>query len=251
MPLAKTLALAMAASRRTLGADMQGMLTAPTVWTLSILLASWRGGADGDGVDMSRYPEFSGAFQMYSGVLSRFIDAAIDARDQIQLASAGGLFVAALKQIGIGTLKGVMDSQRFRSVQSELIGRYPIPEEVTAAFNGLAPAQEKRAEPDRTRQFDSFDYRRQPSAGAAPAAASAPPEQLAFWKRELNRADLSPEMRWFYEQKMVGAKQVAYSTPTDARAAWQAMLAGPLHDQLRQYYSENLRSLDARTGAKA
>ena len=124
-----------------------------------------------------------------------------------------------------------------------------MPAEVSAAFNGLAPAQDKRVEPDRVRQYDSFDYRRQPSAPQPAASVSA--EQLAFWRRELNRADLSPEMRWFYEQKMVSAKEIAYSSPADARSAWQAMLAGPLHAELRQYYADNLRSLDVRTGAKA
>ncbi len=249
MPRAVSLALAMGASRRTLDPGLQGLLTAPTAWTLAILLASWRSGGNDDGLDMSRYPEFAGAFEMYGGVLSRFIDTAASARDPIELASAGGLFVAALKQIGVGTIKGVVDSQRFRSVQTEVLARYPMPAEVAAAFNGMAPAQAPRAEVDRTRQFDSFDYRR--PSNAAPAAPSVSVEQLASWRRELNRADISPEMRWFYEQKMVSAKQIAYSNPADARAAWQAMLAGPLHAELRQYFSENLRSLDARTVAKS
>jgi len=249
MSRAVTLAQAMAASRRTLDPSLQGLLTAPTAWTLAGLLASWYPGGDDDGLDMSRYPEFAGAFSMYGGVLSRFIDAALDAKDPIGLASAGGIFVAALKQIGVGTIKGVIDSQRFRSVQAELLARFPIPAEVSAAFNGLAPASPPRAEVDRARQFDSFDYRRPAPTAPAPATASA--ELVASWRRELSRADLSPEMRWFYEQKMVSAKQIAYGSPADARAVWKAMLAGPLHAELRQYYSENLRSLDARTGAKA
>lgn len=252
MARAVTLALAMAAARRTLDPSLQGLLTPQRAWTLAALLASWRFEGEDDTLDMSRYPEFRTAFSMYSGVLSRFIDAALDAQDPIGLAKAGGIFVAALKQIGVSTLRSVLDTPRFRAVQVEVLARRQVPDEVTAAFNGLAPSQQPRAEVDRVRQFDSFDYRRQPSASAAPPAGpSVSAEQVAAWRRELNRADLSPEMRWFYEQKMVSAKEVAYRNAADARAAWQAMLASPLHAELRQYFADNLRNLDARTGAKA
>lgn len=252
MPRAVSLALAMAAARRTLDPSLQGLLTAQRAWTLGALLSSWRFPDDNDALDMSQYPEFRTAFSMYGGVLSRFIDAALQAQDPIEFARAGGIFVAALQQIGASTLKGVLDTPRFRAVQTEILARRQVPAEVMAAFNGLAPAQEPRAAVDRVRQFDSFDYRRQPSASAAqPASPSVSAEQVAAWRRELSRADLSPEMRWFYEQKMVSAKEIAYRNAADARAAWQAMLASPLHAELRQYFSDNLRSLDARTGAKA
>ena len=75
---------------------------------------------------------------------------------------------------------------------------------------------------------------------------SEPPSdvEITRWQAELARLDLSPEMRWLYEQKLLGSQRPGYRSPQAARDAWTAALGQARNPGLRGYFAENLKTLE-------
>lgn len=220
--------IARAVSRAELKPDLTGLFTPPTVWTLAYLLAQWRMGRDLSADGLS---QFATAFGWFRNPLERFIVKAESARDDAALAGASKLFLAVVDEIGADRLRDAMNSSVFRMARDKINRDFPPPAELTAPI--VQPVAYALPVVDRIRDYDRFGYR-----------SEAPPTQeVAFFRAQLKRTEIAPDLRWFYEEKLRAVGQFPYETAADALAVWRAMLAGPLHPDLRRYYTENLDSL--------
>lgn len=234
MSLPSRLAIAMAQGRTRLPPEAQGLLTAREAWPLGLLLAAWRFPGSAEGVQISAFSDIGMAFRFYAAELGGLVDsvAAVADGDEVALAGAGVSFAYAVQKIGLGTLRQILRGKRFADIQTTLLGSHPIPQEVERAFSGDASEPRATRTMSRAQQFAGFDrYPRE-----------SDPE-VAYWRRQLERADLPAQMRWFYEQKLLAQREPMYLSTTEAERVWSDALRNPLQDELRAYFADNLRGL--------
>lgn len=234
MSLPSRLAIAMAQGRTRLPSEAQGLLTAREAWPLGLLLAAWRVPGSAEGVQIGGFSDIAMAFRFYAAELGGLVDsvAAVADGDEVALAGAGVSFAYAVQKIGLGTLRQLLRGKRFVDIQESLLGTHPIPADVQRAFSPEANAPRAARPVSRAQQFAGFDrYPRE-----------SDPE-VAYWRRQLERADLPAQMRWFYEQKLLAQKEPMYLSTTEAERVWSDALRNPLQDELRAYFADNLRGL--------
>lgn len=236
LELAKKLAQGIAASDKA-----RALLKVGQAWALAFLLAEWRNGRDLAAAGLS---DIAMAFRFFKGALDRFIDKAQSASDAAARAGAASLFDSAVREIGEDRLQQALASRVFARAADVITQQVPIPEEVSRAFSGTSSARNQDSTPpqvapmpapNRVQAYNAADYRR--------PKASADNGEMAFYRRQLNGTSISPELRWWYEQRMEASGMPIYQTDDDARAVYTAMLAGPLHPDLRKYYQGKLDSL--------
>lgn len=237
---ARQLTQAILGARSELDARLQEALTPEVAWALAVLLVSWRP-SDAPLVNLTPYSEVTRQFDLYADTLLRVREAAVRAKTALDLAGASGYFLSAVSQIGPRILRYVLESRVFAKIVQEILALVPPPSSLALTEQ----ASERAA--SRTRRFLAFDYRSRAERDLAEtesASASASVEDLARWKRELQRADLSPEMRWLYEQKLLANQAPGYGSAQAARASWQAALTQTQSPPLRAYFAENLKTLE-------
>lgn len=230
-------ALARAMARAQLPEEARKLLTLQVAWTLAYILAEWRAGRD---LNAAGLPQFAMAFSFFRAPLERFITKAESAQDAAAFAGAGSYFASAVNDIGLDRLQDALETSVFRQAQQSIVRQVPPPAEVVQAFGGaVQPRAEQSEQPSRIRQYAAADYQtRQNPAQLA---------DIAFYRAQLFRVNLSPEERWFAEQQLVGRGEVPYQSPADARAVWEAALRSPMHGDLRRYFASNLAELDGKS----
>jgi len=246
MPTAIELApkLALAMARAPLPPEARQVLSLQVAWPLAFLLAEWRLGRD---LAAAGLAQIALAFSFFRGQLERFIGKAETAQDAAALAGAGSLFHSAVQEIGMDRLRQALSSPVFREAVAAINGRVPPPREVAEAFAGSpSPAAQPAPTSSRVRRYEASDYR-----NAAPTPTPAESAEVAFYRRELNRADIQPDLRWFYETQLASFGLRPYLRAEDARVVWTEMLKNPLHADLRAYFTEQLRSLNGGGSLKA
>lgn len=236
-PPAVQLALAILKARDSLPRELAQLITPEIAWTLAVLLFSWRPDGVGGEVDLSRFDDVLGAFDRYQDTLLRLRRAAGEAKTAIDIAGTSGLFVSAVRTIGATLLGYLLRSDRFRALQTYIEQARPMPADVRGSDGGIG----EPSRPTRSERYRSFDYR--PRSRVEPPSEPTP-AQLAHWRDQLARDDLSPEMRWFYEQKLESAGQPIYTDVDQAERRWSAVLGrNELTPELRQYFAANLSDL--------
>lgn len=239
---ARQLMQAILRARPELDARLQGVLSSEVAWALAVLIASWRA-SEAPLLDLTPYRDVTRQFDLYADTLLRFREAAVGAKNDLDLAGASGYFLSAVSQIGPRILRYVLESRTFAKIEQEILALVPPP-------SPLAFIQEPSERTGRTRRYLGFDYRpRAAQESAAPESAalesgSASAEDLTRWQRELQRTDLAPEMRWLYEQKLLANQVPGYGSEQAARASWQAALTQTQSPPLRAYFAENLKTLE-------
>lgn len=229
------LALAILQARAELPRKLQELVTPEVAWALAVVLISWRPEGHGGEVDLRDFKDVTDAFDRFADTLLRFRQYAARAKSTLELAGASGIFLSAVNLIGATLLIYLLQSDRFQSLKRYIEQARPIPKEVQRA-GGSAAEGERSTRNDRYRQFDN-----RPRAADAPQEAAPTAAQLAQWWAELDRPDLSPEMRWFYEQKLESANLAAYRDLDHAERMWAATLRQPaLNPALRDYFAANL-----------
>jgi hypothetical protein len=238
MPV-KQLALAILRARDQLPRELQQLVTPSVAWTLAVLLISWRPAGLGGEVDLSSYQDVTKAFDRFADTLLRFRQSAAQAKSALDVAGASGLFISAVNSIGPEILQYLLRSDRFQNLQRYILTIRALPADVQQA--GSVAASPVRA--TRSDRFGQFDNRPRNATGSAGSEASALP-QVSHWRAQLTRDDLSPEMRWFYEQKLQNSGQPLYGDFNEAQRRWTAVLTkNELNPELRQYFQTNLAEL--------
>lgn len=232
----RQLSQAILRARPELDARLQAALTPEIAWALAVLIASWRP-SDAPLINLTPYRDVTRQFDLYADTLLRFRDAAVRAKTDLDLAGASGFFLSAVSQIGPRILRYVLESRTFAKIAQEILGLVPPPSQLAQG------GELDDRVPSRTRRYLSFDYRpRGSSPSTAPGAASS--EDLSRWKTELQRADLSPEMRWLYEQKLLANQTPGYASEQAARVSWQKARTQARNPELRAYFADNLKTLE-------
>lgn len=236
MSLEEDLALAMATGRKRLSAELQGLLPAGVVWPLSVLLVAWQARKN----ERERKPLAVDVAAVYGGFdyleesLLRLLRATASPSSlpaEARLAGLGAQFAVLVGNLGPSTVRQVTRNAQFQRVADDVNRRYPIPPSVLAAFDGTA----LHAAPtrNRIRDYDGFD---------------APQRNLenspAFLRAQLDRADLSPEMRMYYEQRLQFLGLPMYRSDDEARIVWSSVVKTPMNDDVRAYFSANLENIN-------
>lgn len=218
--------IARAMVRATLTPEMQRLFNAETIWTLAYLLADWRLGRD---LAQAGLPQVAAVFDWFQSSLLHFIAQADAAQADADRTEATARFVAVVNEIGVERLREAVNSAVFRTAKDNLFRQVPPPAELTQAPTvgfQFAVAPQSRRPPD-------FGY------GRAPART----EDIAFYRAQLKRHELTPDMRWFYEERLRELKEDPYPSAADAVVVWRAVLQGPLHPTLRRHFEANLARL--------
>ena len=236
MSLDEDLALVMATGRKRLSAEVQGLLPAGVVWPLSVLLVAWSARKD----ERQKKPlpvdiaAVYGAFDYLQDALLRLLRAVAapsSLPNEARLAGLGAQFAVLVGNLGPVTVRQMTSNAQFQRVADDVNRRYPIPPSVLAAFEGTAlHAGPKR---NRIRDYDGFD---------------APQRNLensqAYVRSQLDRDDLSAEMRMYYEQRMQFLGVPMYRSEDEARIVWSSMADLPMSDEVRSYFAANLNDLN-------
>jgi len=243
--LARDLAQAMAMARARMPADIADIVTADRAWTLSVLLAAWggtkRGIVSGLPFELSA-PMFFQAFDFVGDTLLPIVRETYETRDatqqEIRLAGLAVRVAAAVTTLGAALLKSLTSNEQFLRITEQFRSRYPMPDELRRLFESkpVATTQAPRASgrPDKIRGFDGFD-----------AAPRRPPEEdPAFIRRQLDNPALDPSLRMFYEEKLAFRGLAPYRNDREARIVWEAMVQGPMPDEVKSYFRQQLRQLD-------
>lgn len=235
MSLEEDLALAMATGRKRLSAELQGLLPAGVVWPLSVLLVAWNARKS----ERERTPlpadvaAVYGAFDYLQDALVRLVRAVATPSSlppEARFAGLGAQFAVLVGNLGPATVRQVTSNAQFQRVADDVNRRYPVPPAVLAAFDGTALHAIPRR--NRIRDYDGFDAPRR-------TLENSP----AFVRAQLDRADLSAEMRMYYEQRMQFLGIPMYRSEDEARIVWSSMADLPMNDEVRAYFAENLRNL--------
>jgi hypothetical protein len=236
---ANQLALAILRAREQLPRSLAQLVTPAVAWTLAVLLISWRPKGLAGEVDLTRFPAVTGALDRFGDALLRFREDALAAKSALDLAGASGVFVATVNQIGADLLSYLVRSEIFQKLQAYIQSVRPIPAEVLNAASGVTVLES----PSRLDRYRAFDNR--PRSASQPAQPDAPTSaQLSHWRAQLGRDDLSPEMRWFYEQKIETSGEPIYTDLNEAERRWLAVLGkNQLNPELRAYFAANLEQL--------
>lgn len=236
---ANQIALAILRARDQLPRALAQLVTPAVAWTLAVLLVSWRPKGAGGEIDLSRFPVVTDSLDRFGGALLRFREDALNAKSALDLAGASGVFVATVNQIGADLLSYLVRSEIFQKLQAYVQSIRPIPAEVLNAAGGVTVSDS----PSRLERYRDFDNR--PRTASQPAQPEAPsPAQLSHWRAQLGRDDLSPEMRWFYEQKIETSGEPIYTDFDDAERRWVSVLGkNQLNPELRAYFAANLEQL--------
>lgn len=235
--VARQLMQAILRARPELDSRLQTALTSEVAWALAVLIASWRA-SEAPLIDLNPYRDVTRQFDLYADTLLRFREAAVGAKNDLDLAGASGYFLSAVSQIGPRILRYVLESRTFAKIEQEILALVPPP-------SPLAFIQQPSERAGRTRRYLGFDYRsRAAQESAVPEPGSASAEDLTRWQRELQRTDLTPEMRWLYEQKLLANQAPGYTSEQAARTLWQAALTQTQSPPLRAYFAENLKTLE-------
>lgn len=236
MSLEEDLALVMATGRKRLSAEVQGLLPAGVVWPLSVLLVTWSARKD----ERQKKPlpvdiaAVYGAFDYLQDALLRLLRAVAapsSLPNEARLAGLGAQFAVLVGNLGPVTVRQMTSNAQFQRVADDVNRRYPIPPSVLAAFEGTAlHVGPKR---NRIRDYDGFD---------------APQRNLdnspAYVRSQLDRDDLSAEMRMYYEQRMQFLGVPMYRSEDEARIVWSSMADLPMSDEVRAYFATNLNDLN-------
>lgn len=248
MGIAADLSRVMAAGRPRLPAELQRLLTARVAWSLAVLLSAWGRGknqmldeaGDPPELDLGRYRDVVGAFDLFSGALLRLLLGVVDpldAGDSVRLSGLGAQFAAVVDSIGPKTLIGLLNSPRYREVSDAITARYPVPAEVRDAFgeglSSVVPATTVRN--SRMRDYGRFDFPDRRTDENSPA----------FLRRQLDDARLSPELRMYYEQQLSFQGLSPYRSDEEARIVWGTILDGPMAPEVRDYFAANLDALSS------
>ena len=236
MSLDEDLALVMATGRKRLSAEVQGLLPAGVVWPLSVLLVTWSARKD----ERQKKPlpvdiaAVYGAFDYLQDALLRLLRAVAapsSLPNEARLAGLGAQFAVLVGNLGPVTVRQMTSNAQFQRVADDVNRRYPIPPSVLAAFEGTALHAGPRR--NRIRDYDGFD---------------APQRNLensqAYVRSQLDRDDLSAEMRMYYEQRMQFLGVPMYRSEDEARIVWSSMADLPMSDEVRTYFAANLNDLN-------
>ena len=235
MGLEQDLALALGTGRKRLSAEVQGLLPAGVVWPLSVLLVAWSARKN----ERQKKPlpvdvaAVYGAFDYLEDALLRLLRAVASPSSlppEARFAGLGAQFAVLASNLGPSTLRQVTSDPQFQRVADDVNRRYPIPPAVLAAFDATALHAAPRR--NRIRDYDGFD--RPPRSGE---------NSPSFLRAQLDRPDLSPELRMYYEQRMQFLGIPMYRSDDEARVVWTALMDSPMNDDVRAYYAENLRNL--------
>ena len=244
--LAPDLARAMAAARARMPSDLAGIVTADRAWTLSVLLAAWggtkRGIVSGLPFELSA-PMFFQAFDFVGDTLLPIVRETYETRDdrpqEIRIAGLAVRVAAAVTTLGAALLKSLTSNDSFVRITEQIRTRYPMPDELRQLFSEGKPeatTQAPRASgrPDKIRAFDGFD--------AAPRRR--PEDHPDFIRRQLDNPALDPSLRMFLEEKLAFKGLAPYRNDQEARIVWEAMVQGPMPDEVKSYFRQQLRQLD-------
>ena len=236
MSLEADLALAMATGRKRLSAELAGLLSAGVVWPLSVLLVAWharKGERERRPLPVDVAAVYD-AFDYLQDALSRLLRAVASPSSlppEARFAGLGAQFAVLVGSLGPATLRQVTSNAQFQRVAADVNRRYPIPPSVLAAFEGTvlhtAPTR------NRIRDYDGFD-----------APQRNVENSPVFLRAQLDRADLSAEMRMYYEQRMQFLGLPMYRSDDEARIVWASMADVPMNNEVRAYFAENLRNLN-------
>lgn len=248
MGIAADLARVMAAGRPRLSAELGQLLTARVAWSLAVLLAAWARGknrmvdAAGDApeLDLGRFRDVTGAFDLFSAALLRLVLGIVDPLDpgdSVRLAGLAAQFAGVVDSIGSKTLIGLLNSPRYREISDAIVARYPVPADVREAFGeGVSsPVMGTTARNSRVRDYGRFDFPDRRSDENSPA----------YLRRQLDDARLSPELRMYYEQQLTFQGLPPYRSDDEARVVWGTILGGPMAPEVRDYFAANLDALSA------
>lgn len=143
------------------------------MWALAVVVVQWYAdllpAAESKAV-ASALQEFALApiasnLSLFRDRLLPFVRAAHEAQGDAQLAAAGVYFVAAVEQIGLGTLSSAIKSGPVGDLKRKLVGRLPPPAELRDAYvralggESRAPAPAPVSPPrSRSDRFDRADF---------------------------------------------------------------------------------------------
>lgn len=236
MSLEEDLALAMATGRKRLSAELQGLLPAGVVWPLSVLLVAWQARKN----EREKKPlpvevaAVYGGFDYLEEALLRLLRATTSPSSlppEARRAGLGAQFAVLVGNLGPSTVRQVTKNAQFQRVADDVNRRYPIPPSVLAAFE--ATALHAAPTRNRIRDYDGFD---------------APQRNLenspTFLRTQLDQADLSPEMRMYYEQRLQFLGLPMYRSDDEARIVWSSVVKSPMNDDVRAYFSANLENIN-------
>ncbi len=237
---AEKVARAVLKAREQLPGELRDALSPELAWTLAVALISWRPEGLGGELDLRAHREVLRAFDGLADSLLRFRRTAVTANTALDIAGASGVFLSVVKQIGAPVLRYVLSSEPFGALRRYVLLMRPLPAEFKTVPSAEAEPERRRSRAERYRDFDM----RPRIAPGEPDPNSPDPPQLRHWREQLARDDLSPEMRWFYEQKLDALGAPLYPESGEAQKKWAAVLGrNQLNPELRSYFAANLENL--------
>lgn len=158
------------------------------MWALAVVVVQWyadslpapEAKAVASALQVFALAPIASNLNLFRERLLPFVRGAHEAQSDAQLAAAGVYFVAAVEQIGLGTLSSAIKSGPVSGLKRNLVARLPPPAELQHAYERAlgrtprAPAPEPASPPlSRSDRFDRADFAPRERDGSQPRLRTA------------------------------------------------------------------------------